>query len=351
MILVRPAPALLSAFREGSPDRLGGEVKALVCSAFGDLDTLEVKDIPPPVPGPGQIAIEVRASALNFPDALMVQGRYQIRPTLPFVPGLEAAGTVASLGAGVADVAVGDRVLAWLDHGGLSERCVAHAANVVRLPDAMPFEAGAALPITYCTTIHALTERAELRAGETLLVLGAAGGVGTAALQIGKALGARVIAVASTPEKQALCRSLGADEVFGGAPEELKARLAGLTGGQGVDVVYDPVGGAWTEAAVRSLRWRGRLLVVGFAAGEIPKLPLNLVLLGERAVLGVFWGEAAKRNPARQRADVEQLLAWYADGRVNPVIGERVRLDQAAAAMARLAGRQALGKIVVVRGG
>ena len=326
-------------------------MKALVCSAFGSLDTLEVKDIAAPSPGPGEVAIDVRASALNFPDALMVQGRYQIRPALPFVPGLEAAGTVAAVGSGVTDVAVGDRVLAWLDHGGLAERCIAHAGNVVRMPDAMSFEAGAALPITYCTTIHALVERAALRAGETLLVLGAAGGVGTAAIQIGKALGARVIAVASTEAKQALCRSLGADEVFGGAPEELKARLAPLTGGQGVDVAYDPVGGAWTEAAVRSLRWRGRLLVVGFAAGEIPKLPLNLVLLGERAVLGVFWGEAAKRDPARQRADVQQLLAWYAERRIDPVIGARVTLEQASAAMARLAGRQALGKIVVVQGG
>jgi NADPH2:quinone reductase len=326
-------------------------MKALVCSSFGSLDALEVKAVPPPVPGPGQVAIDVRASALNFPDALMVQGRYQIRPALPFVPGLEAAGVVAAVGEGVSELSVGDRVLAWLDHGGLAERCVAPAAHVLRLPDAMPFEAGAALPITYCTTIHALVERAGLRAGETLLVLGAAGGVGTAAIQIGKALGARVIAVASTPEKQALCRSLGADEVFGGAPEELKARLGALAGGQGVDVVYDPVGGPWTDAAVRSLRWRGRLLVVGFAAGEIPKLPLNLVLLGERAVLGVFWGEAAKRDPVRQRADVEQLLAWYAERKIDPVIGERVPLEQAAAAMARLAGRQAMGKIVVVQGG
>jgi NADPH2:quinone reductase len=325
-------------------------MKALLCSSFGSLEALEVEDVPPPVPGPGQVAIDVRASALNFPDALMVQGRYQIRPALPFVPGLEAAGVVAAVGEGAAGLSVGDRVLAWLDHGGLAERCVAPVDHVVRLPEAMPFDAGAALPITYCTTIHALVERAGLRAGETLLVLGAAGGVGTAAIQIAKALGARVIAVASTPEKQALCRSLGADEVFGGAPEELKARLGALTGGQGVDVVYDPVGGAWTEAAVRSLRWRGRLLVVGFAAGEIPKLPLNLVLLGERAVLGVFWGEAAKRDPARQRADVEQLLAWYAERRIDPVIGERVPLAQAAAAMARLAGRQAMGKIVVVQG-
>jgi NADPH2:quinone reductase len=326
-------------------------MKALLCSSFGSLDALEVEDVPPPVPGPGQVAIDVRASALNFPDALMVQGRYQIRPALPFVPGLEAAGVVAAVGEGAAGLSVGDRVLAWLDHGGLAERCVAPVDHVVRLPETMPFDAGAALPITYCTTIHALVERAGLRAGETLLVLGAAGGVGTAAIQTAKALGARVIAVASTPEKQALCRSLGADEVFGGAPEELKARLGALTGGQGVDVVYDPVGGAWTEAAVRSLRWRGRLLVVGFAAGEIPKLPLNLVLLGERAVLGVFWGEAAKRDPARQRADVEQLLAWYAERRIDPVIGERVPLAQAAAAMARLAGRQAMGKIVVVQGG
>jgi NADPH2:quinone reductase len=326
-------------------------MKALLCSSFGSPEALEVKDVPPPVPGPGQVAIDVRASALNFPDALMVQGRYQIRPALPFVPGLEAAGVVAAIGEGVAGLSVGDRVLAWLDDGGLAERCVAPVDHVVRLPETMPFDAGAALPITYCTTVHALVERAGLRAGETLLVLGAAGGVGTAAIQTAKALGARVIAVASTPEKQALCRLLGADEVFGGAPEELKARLGALTGGQGVDVVYDPVGGAWTEAAVRSLRWRGRLLVVGFAAGEIPKLPLNLVLLGERAVLGVFWGEAAKRDPARQRADVEQLLAWYAERRIDPVIGERVPLAQAAAAMARLAGRQAMGKIVVVQGG
>jgi NADPH2:quinone reductase len=323
-------------------------LKALVCSTFGPLDRLEVRDIPGPAPGPGQVLVDVRASALNFPDALMVQGLYQVKPAVPFVPGLEAAGVVAAVGEGVENVSPGDRVLAWLDHGGLAERCVADAGNVVRMPASMSFEHGAALPITYCTTIHALRDRAQLRAGEQLLVLGAAGGVGTAAIQVGKAVGARVIAIASTPEKVALCRELGADVAFACTPDELKARLAEATGGKGPDVVYDPVGGPWTEPAFRASAWRARLLVIGFAAGEIPKLPLNLALLRERAILGVYWGDAAKRHPAEQRANVQQLLEWYERGLVRPVVGERFALEHAADAMARLATRRALGKLVVV---
>jgi NADPH:quinone reductase len=330
-----------------APGRSESSMKALVCTAFGPLDALAVSDVAAPQPGPGQVAIDVHAAALNYPDALMVQGRYQIKPAVPFVPGLEVAGVVAALGDGVDGLSPGDRVIAWLDHGGLAERCIADARHLIRMPDAMAFDEGAALPITYCTTIHALTTRADLRAGETLLVLGAAGGVGTAAIQVGKALGARVIAVASTPEKLALCRELGADELVGAGPERLKDEVMALTGGKGADVVYDPVGGAWAEAAFRALRWRGRFLVVGFASGEIPRLPLNLALLQERDIRGVFWGSAAQRDPAAQRGYVERLLQWHATGAIRPAIRERVPLEDAAGAMARLMGRQALGKIVV----
>lgn len=324
-------------------------MQALLCSRFGSLDDLTVGEVPSPAPGAGEVLIDVRASALNFPDALMVQGRYQVRPTLPFVPGLEVAGTVAALGAGVDGLAIGARVLAWLDHGGLAEQCVAKATNLAPLPEGMDWAAGAALPITYCTTLHALADRARLASGETLLVLGAAGGVGTAAIQVGKALGARVIAVASTPEKLALCRHLGADHALTCTPAELKARVQELAG-QGVDVVYDPVGGAWSEAALRATRWQGRLLVVGFAAGDIPKIPLNLALLQERAILGVFWGEAAKRDPRQQRENVRRLMDWFAAGLVRPYVGEQFTLARAPEALALLANRAALGKLVVVHG-
>ncbi len=278
----------------------------------------------------------------------MIQGLYQEKPPLPFVPGLEVAGIVKGLGIGVSGIEVGDRVFAWLNQGGFAEDCVADARHVIHMPEAMTYDSGAALPITYCTSLHALRDRARLRSGETLLVLGAAGGVGTAAIEIGKALGARVIAAASSHEKLAACRRIGADETIAYGTEDLRKRALQLTDGNGVDVVYDPVGGSYSESALRATSWHGRLLVVGFSTGELPKLPSNLALLMERSIMGVYWGSAAKRDPVEQQENVMQLLRWFNAGQINPIVADRVPLEGAAAAMARLTDRQAIGKIVVL---
>ena len=323
-------------------------MKALMCHAFGPIDTLRVEEVAAPVPGPGQVLIDVKAAAINFPDALIVQGLYQAKPPLPFAPGAELAGVVAALGEGVQRLKVGDRVIAAVGHGAFAEDCVADAAQVMPLLPGMDFELGAAFVLTYGTSLHALRKIGALQTGETLLVLGAAGGVGLAAIEIAKALGARVIAAASSAEKLALCRKLGADETIAYSNEDLRKRVDALTGGKGADVVYDPVGGALAEAALRATAWRGRYLVIGFASGEIPKLPLNLALLMERAILGVFWGAAVRRDPASHLANMQQLAQWFAEGKVRPVVSERVPLAGAAAAIERLARRQAMGKIVVL---
>jgi NADPH:quinone reductase len=323
-------------------------MKALMCHAFGPIDTLRVEERPSPVPAAGQVLIDVKAAAVNYPDALIVQGLYQIKPAFPFSPGAELAGVVTALGDGVQHLKVGDRVIAAVGHGAFAEECVADAAQVMPLLPGMDFELGAAFVLTYGTSLHALRRIGALEAGETLLVLGAAGGVGLAAIEIGKALGARVIAAASSAEKLALCRKVGADEAIDYSTEDLRKRVDALTGGKGAEVVYDPVGGAFAEAALRATAWRGRYLVIGFASGEIPKIPLNLALLMERAILGVFWGAAVRREPAALMDDMKQLGAWFAEGKVRPVISERVGLAGAAAAIQRLAGRQAMGKIVVL---
>ncbi|HRI18551.1 MAG TPA: NADPH:quinone oxidoreductase family protein, partial [Burkholderiaceae bacterium] len=254
-------------------------------------------------------------------------------------------------GEGVRHVRVGDRVLAAVGHGAFAEACVADAAQVMPLLPGMDFELGAAFVLTYGTSLHALQQIAHLQAGETLLVLGAAGGVGLAAIEIAKAMGARVIAAASSADKLALCRKVGADETINYSDEDLRKRVDALTGGKGADVVYDPVGGALSEAALRATAWRGRFLVIGFASGEIPKIPLNLALLMERAVLGVFWGAAVRRDPAAHLANMKQLAGWFGEGKVRPVVSERVGLDGAAAAIERLANRQTMGKLVVLPGG
>lgn len=323
-------------------------MKALMCHAFGPIDSLRVEERPSPVPGPGQVLVDVKAAAINFPDALIVQGLYQVKPALPFSPGAELAGVVTALGEGVKRLQVGDRVIAAVGHGAFAEQCLADAAQVLPLLPGMDFDLGAAFVLTYGTSLHALRRIAALQAGETLLVLGAAGGVGLAAIEIAKAMGARVIAAASSAAKLELCRKVGADETIDYSSEDLRKRVDALTGGKGADVVYDPVGGALAEAALRATAWRGRYLVVGFASGEIPKMPLNLALLMERAVLGVFWGAAVRRDPGALLADMKQLAQWFAEGKVRPVISERVSLDGAAAAIQRLAGRQAMGKIVVL---
>jgi NADPH2:quinone reductase len=323
-------------------------MKALVCRAFGPIGDLRVEQIAAPVPGPGQLLIDVQAASINFPDALMVQGLYQVKPPLPFVPGAELAGTVAAVGASVGPFRVGDRVIAMSGTGAFAEQCVADAARTMPLPADMDFALGASFILAYGTSIHALQTIGRLQAGETLLVLGAGGGVGIAAVEIAKALGARVIAAASSEDKLALARKAGADETIDYTQADWRRQVEALTAGAGADVVYDAVGGPYSEPALRATAWRGRYLVIGFAAGEIPKLPLNLALLKERALLGVFWGEAMRRDPAQLVADLRQLSGWFAAGKVRPPVTERVPLEGAAEAIARLAGRRAMGKLVVL---
>ena len=323
-------------------------MKALVCDAYGPIANLVVKDIPSPVPGPKQLLIEVKAASVNFPDALMVQGLYQVKPPLPFTPGADIAGIVKAVGAEVRHYKAGDRVIALTSTGGFAEECLAESAKAMPLPAGMDFEAGAALVLTYCTSLHGLRDCGHLQAGETLVVLGAAGGVGISAIEIGKAMGARVIAAASSDDKLELCRKVGADETVNYATENLKDRINELTAGKGADVVYDPVGGPYTEPALRALAWRGRLLVIGFAAGDIPKIPLNLALLKERSIVGVYWGDSIKHDPAGHLANLRQLQEWFAAGVIRPVVSERFPLAAARDAIASIANRQVKGKIVVL---
>ena len=322
-------------------------MKALLCTAFGPIDALRLQDAPDPEPAAGEVVVQVRACALNFPDALIVQGLYQTRPALPFAPGAEFAGIILQVGADVSTYKPGDAVIAFAGHGGLAERCAVDARRVMLLPAGMRFEQGAAFMLTYGTAIHALKDVAQLQPGETLAVLGAGGGVGLAAVDIAKACGARVIAAASSQAKLQLAQQHGADVLLDYTRDDLRQSLLALTDGQGADVVLDPVGGAYAEAALRATAWRGRYLVVGFAAGDIPRIPLNLALLKERQILGVYWGEAVQRNPKQHAANVEQLLQWFAAGHVRPEITELLSLDAATQAIARLSRREAMGKLVV----
>jgi NADPH2:quinone reductase len=321
-------------------------MRAVRCHELVGPSALRVDDVETPAPGAGEVRVDVRAAGVNFPDVLITQGKYQFKPPPPFVPGGEIAGVVDAIGPGVTTVAVGDRVAATMLFGAFAERVVVPEAAVARLPEAVSFEIGAALLLTYATTMHALVDRARLRAGETLLVLGAAGGVGTAAIEIGKCLGAVVIAAASSPAKLEHCRAHGADHVIDYAKEDLKQRAKELSGG-GVDVVYDPVGGEMTEAALRTMAWAGRHLVVGFASGTIPKIPANLLLLKSCELVGVFWGAFAMRSPAENRAHVEQVLAWLAEGRVRPHVDAVLPFDRAPEALERLARREVMGKLVL----
>jgi NADPH2:quinone reductase len=325
-------------------------VKALLCREYGPVDRLTVEEVPPPRPGPKEVVVEVKASSLNFPDALLVQGLYQVKPPLPFSPGMELAGIVKEVGTGVAGLKTGDRVIAFPGRGGFAQECLVSAKSVSPLPSEMNFETGSAFIVTYCTSLHALKDCGHLQPGETLVVLGAAGGVGTAAIEVGKAMGAKVIAAASSEEKLAFCRTLGADEAINYDEANLRERVLDLTGGRGADVVYDPVGGAYTEAALRATGWHGRLLVIGFTSGAIPQVKLNLALLKERSVIGVYWGDWAQQNPEGQRRNVEQLGAWFAEGKIKPAVSERVSLAEVPAAMMRLLQRKVKGKVVVVPG-
>src|SRR5437763_13412370 len=322
-------------------------VKAVLCKQYGPPETLVVEELPSPRAGPGEAVVSVKAASVNFPDVLIIQNKYQFKPPLPFSPGSELAGIVKEVGSGVSGWKPGDRVIAFTTYGAFAEEVKTEAARLLPLPAGMDFVTGAAFLLTYATSDHALRDRGALKSGETLLVLGAAGGVGLAAIEIGEALGARVIACASSDDKLAVCREHGADAGINYATEDLRERVKALTEGKGVDVVYDPVGGAYTEPAFRSLAWRGRLLVVGFAAGEIPKLPLNLPLLKGASVVGVFWGDFARREPQRFRASVEQLGRWYREGQLRPHVPETLPLAQAAEAIKLLASRQGKGKSVL----
>lgn len=321
-------------------------MKALLCEAHGPAETLVVRDLPEPKPGPGEIAIRVTAAALNFFDTLVIQGRYQVKPTLPFSPSAECAGTVSALGEGVTGWRLGERVAAWLGHGAAREQVVVPAEAAVRIPDTLDDRQAAGLFVTYGTAMHGLIQRGEVSAGETLAVLGAAGGAGLAAVEIGALLGARVIACASAPEKLALAREHGAQEGLDYAADELRAGLRRLAP-EGVDVLYDTVGGDLAEPALRSMGWGGRYLVVGFAGGGIPKLPLNLLLLKGCDLRGVFWGDFVRREPAAHRTNMERLLAWAAAGKIRAHVHAAFPLERAAEAFALIAERKARGKVVL----
>ncbi len=325
-------------------------MKAVLCKQFGPPDSLVVEELPALRAGPGEVVVSVKAASVNFPDVLIIQNKYQFKPPLPFSPGSELAGVVKEAGAGVQGWRPGDRVMAFTTYGAFAEEVKTEPARLFPIPPGMDFIQAAAFLLTYGTTDHALRDRGALAAGETFLVLGASGGVGLAAIQIGKALGARVIACASSEDKLAVCRSHGADAAINYASEDLRERIKALTEGKGVDVIYDAVGGAYTEPAFRSIAWRGRLLVVGFAAGEIPKLPLNLALLKGAAVVGVFWGDFTRREPARFGDSVRQLAKWYQEGRLRPHISETFPLEKAAEALKRMAARQVKGKVVLTVG-
>ena len=325
-------------------------MKAVLCKQYGPPDSLVVEDLASPRAGAGEVVVSVKAASLNFPDVLIIQNKYQFKPPLPFSPGSELAGVVKEVGAGVSRWKPGDKVMAFTTYGAFAEEVKTEANRLLPIPQGMPFPEAAAFVLTYGTTDHALSDRGALAAGETLLVLGAAGGVGLAAIEIGKALGARVIACASSEEKLAVCRDHGADAAINYASEDLRERIKALTDGKGVDVVYDAVGGPYTEPAFRSIAWRGRLLVVGFAAGEIPKLPLNLALLKGAAVVGVFWGDFARREPERFAESIRRLGKWYAEGKLKPHVSQTLPLEKAAEALKLMAARQVKGKLVLTVG-
>ncbi|SHJ58914.1 NADPH2:quinone reductase [Roseomonas rosea] len=326
-------------------------MRAVLCREYGPPSTLRVEVLPDPVPAPGQVLLRVEASGVNFPDTLIIEGRYQQKPPMPFVPGAEVCGIVAAQGEGVTWPALGTRVAAVITHGGFAEAVAVDAAKCVPVPEGVPPDAAAALCLAYGTVLHALEDRGALKAGETLLVLGASGGVGLAAIQIGRLLGARVIAAASSEEKLAACREAGAEGLIDYSRENWREGIRALTEGKGPDVVFDPVGGAFTEPAIRSIAWRGRYLIVGFAAGEIPRMPLNLVLLKNCAVTGVFYGEFARREPERNREILQRLFRWVAEGRLAPAVSRRLPLEGAAEALEMLAGRRATGKLVLLTHG
>lgn len=323
-------------------------MKAVLCKEWGPPESLVLEEIAAREPGPGQVRIRVRAASVNFPDVLIIQNKYQFKPERPFSPGSEAAGDVISVGEGVTHVKAGDRVLASTGHGSFAEEVIAAAEKVVVLPPGLGYDVASAFMLTYGTSWHALTDRAALKAGETVLVLGAAGGVGISAIEIAKARGARVIAAASTEEKLAVCREHGADATINYETEDLREAIKRTTDGKGPDVIYDPVGGKYAEPAFRSIAWRGRYLVVGFANGQIPALPLNLMLLKGASVVGVFWGDYTRREPQANQEDVRQMMALLAQGKLRPHISATYRLDQVPQALLDMGARKVTGKVLIV---
>jgi len=323
-------------------------MKAVLCKEWGPAEKLVVEEVAGREPGPGEVRIRVRAAGVNFPDVLIIQKKYQVQPALPFTPGSEGAGEVMSVGAGVTSVKPGDRVIVYSGVGSFAQEIIAPAEKVVPMPAGLSFEVAAAFTLTYGTSWHAVRDRAALKPGETMLVLGAAGGVGLSAVEIGKAIGARVIAAASTDEKLAICREHGADATINYDKVVLREAIKRESGGKGPDVIYDPVGGKFAEPAFRSIAWRGRYLVIGFANGQIPALPLNLMLLKGASVVGVFWGEFTKREPAANAAGMAEMLEWLAQGKLRPHISGTYRLDQVAQALNDMSARKVTGKILIV---
>jgi NADPH:quinone reductase len=322
-------------------------MKAILCTRFGGPDDLEFKEIPDPTPGPGDVVVAVKAAALNFFDTLIIAGKYQYKPPFPFSPAAEFSGVVESVGPQVTALRPGDRVLGHIGAGAARQKVVAKPERLIKLPDGLEFERAAGLTVTYGTTLHALKDRAELKSGETLAVLGAAGGSGLATIELGKIMGARVIACASSAEKLAFARQHGADEAINYSAEDLKDALRRVTDGKGADVIYDPVGGRYAEPAVRALAWGGRYLVIGFAAGEIPKIALNLVLLRSSALVGVFWGAWAERNPQAHRANMGEIARWCADGKLSAHVHAAYPLEKTADAIKALSNREVMGKLVL----
>jgi NADPH:quinone reductase len=322
-------------------------MKAMLCKVWGPPESLVLEDVPEFHAEPGKVVVSVRACGVNFPDTLIIQNKYQFKPPLPFAPGGEVSGIVKEVGAGVAHVKAGDAVIAFTGSGGFAEEVLADAGRVIPMPPGMDFITASAFVMTYGTSLHALRDRGQLQAGESLVVLGAAGGVGLAAVELGKLMGAKVIAAASSADKLAVCKQHGADETIDYSSEDLKERIRALTGGKGADVVYDPVGGDYAEPAIRAMGWKGRYLVVGFAAGEIPRIPLNLTLLKGCSLVGVFWGEFLRRETKASQQELFELLGWFREGKLKPHISKTYPLAQSAEALNDVLQRRVMGKVVV----
>lgn len=323
-------------------------MRALVCREFGPVESLTVMDVAAPIIAPGRVLMRVEAASVNYPDALLVQGKYQGKPELPFIAGCEVAGTVDAVGEGVTHVKCGQRALAFCGRGGFAEQVLVDGGAVFALPPHVDIAAAAAMPLAYATSYHALLDRARLTAGETLLVLGAGGGVGSAAVELGKIMGATVIAAASSKDKLEAAQRAGADQVIDYSSGDFRAKLRETLGGRLVDVVLDPVGGPYSEPALRSMAWDGRHLVVGFAAGDIPKISLNLLLLKGCSIVGVFWGEFRRRSSTCAAHELAQLVAWLGEGKIRPLVSKRYPLTQGPSALQSLLERSAFGKLIIV---